>query len=81
MAWTKDEKEMIKAQEERIDKLRDEVRVLQLNHEQKIQDTRREHEGEIKVLKAEVAILKHFLFAIILAVIGAAIVAALSLKK
>lgn len=70
MAWTKDEKEISKKQAEQIESLRNQY-----------QETKREHEGEIKVLKAEVAILKHFLFAIILAVIGAAIVAAVGLKK
>ena len=70
MPWTKDEKETVKV-------LTDRLEALKNQHE----ETKREHEGEIKVLKAEVAILKHFLFAIILAVIGAALVAAVGLKK
>lgn len=70
MAWTKEEKEVFKGQTDLIERLRTQL-----------ETTQREHESEIKVLKAEVAILKHFLFAIILAVIGAAIVAAVGLKK
>jgi hypothetical protein len=81
MAWTKEEKEVIRIQEQRTKEISDEFQAFRREIERQTQDTRREHESEIKVLKAEVAILKHFLFAIILAVIGAAIVAAVSYKK